>query len=123
MTTVAVRTFGVLTAAYGAYALARPEHLQRQAALEPATAVWVGRVVGVRDVVAGVAIVGATTPAARRTVLQVRAALDVVDLAVFGSLATTREGRTRALAAAGSWAMLAAMLARRVAPAEQRGRG
>lgn len=103
----------MLTLGYGAYALARPEHLHRQADLDPDQAVVAGRIVGARDVLSGLAIVAADTPDRRRGALFTRAAFDVADVAIFAAMSRSRGGRVRALTAAGTWATIATLLATR----------
>lgn len=102
----------MLTVAYGAYALARPEHLTRQASIDPARAPLIGRALGVRDVVSGLAITAVSAPSHVQAALRVRLLLDLTDVALFGALARTRAGRTRAVLAALSWTAIATTLAR-----------
>ncbi len=93
------------------YAFVHPDHLRRQAGLDPDTAARAGRIIGVRDVASGAAIVLARSPDARRAALLARVGCDVADLAVFGALARSRAGRARAMVAAGCWAAVALLLA------------
>ena len=106
--------YGVATAAYGAYALARPDHLSRHGGLgdpdDPDAAVRVlSRVIGVRDLTSGLLI--AASPG--RTPLALRAVFDLGDALVFGTQLPTPRGRRTVAAVAALWGGLAlALLAR-----------
>jgi hypothetical protein len=105
------RTFGLATAAYGLYALARPDHLSRHGGLgdpdRPDAGVrTLSRVIGVRDLISGATIAARPGPGP----LALRAAFDLGDAAVFGTqLPTPRARRTVAVVASG-WGALALLL-------------
>ena len=109
-THLATRVYGGLTATYGAYALARPEHLARQTGIDPATARTLGRLFGVRDIVSGLSLLVADSPRARIRALRLRVALDTADAVGFAGLAPLPSGRTRGAVAGGTWAVIALAL-------------
>ncbi len=105
------RTFGLATAAYGAYALARPDHLSRHGGLgdpdRPDAAVRVlSRTIGVRDLASGLYITACpgTTP------LALRAIFDLGDAAVFGTQLPTPKARRTVAVVATAWGALALVL-------------
>jgi len=106
------RTFGLATAAYGAYALARPDHLSRQGGLgdDPdrpdASVRALSRVIGVRDLASGAYIAGS----AGRTALVLRALFDAGDAAVFGTQLPTPQTRRKVAVIASAWGGLALLL-------------
>ena len=105
------RTYGLATAAYGAYALARPDHLSRHGSLgepdHPDHAVRVlSRTIGVRDLVSGLLITARPGP----TPLALRAAFDLGDAAVFGTQLPTPKARRTVAMVAAAWGSLALLL-------------
>src|SRR4051812_635819 len=88
------RTYGLATAAYGVYALVRPDHLSRHGGLGdpdyPDAAVRVlSRTIGVRDLASGLYIAACPTA----TPLALRATFDLGDAAVFGTQLPTPKAR------------------------------
>lgn len=110
-----IRVFGAATAAYGAYVLVRPGSLARPLGRRsPGEPVGFGfglieRIVGLRDVASGVAILAAAPGAPLVTALQVRMTADAVDSVVFSALATSTSTRAMAAGAAGGWFVLGAL--------------
>lgn len=116
MSTWLPRLLGVVTAAYGAAATTNPDFLIRPAGLDqdgptpPGTALAC-RAVGVRDLVSGVAMTAATTPAALRTAIAIRVASDLGDAAVLGTRLPDSQARRRTGAMALSWGLLCGLSA------------
>jgi hypothetical protein len=110
------RTFGLLTAAYGASAIVRPGTLARYSGLgdpaAPGAAVRaLSTTIGVRDLCSGAAIVLAPPGRPLRAALAARAAFDAGDALVFGTLCPTRRARVTIAAVAAGWGALAATAA------------
>lgn len=107
------RVLGWLTLGYGAYTLARPSSLARVAGLESGTAapsrsaLTLGRVVGTRDLLSGLAMVLARSGAPLRAAVVARVACDAVDVVGFGLSAPPRY-RPKVVAVAGGWGLLCA---------------
>ncbi len=109
------RALGVLTAAYGTYALLRPTSVARQLHTDrPRTAVRASRAIGVRDVLSGAAMVAAPAGAMLNTAVAARVAADTSDALFLSRLSAdpARRNLVRAVAlgwgaacaAAGVWA-------------------
>jgi hypothetical protein len=111
--TVIPRALGALTAAYGAYTLARPHSLARVAGLvtpdQPVSRATrnLGWAIGGRDFASGVAIMLAPAGAALRTALAVRVACDAGDAIGFG-VAVPRSSRAKVIAVAAGWGLICA---------------
>jgi hypothetical protein len=107
------RALGLLTAAYGVYTLARPQSLVRAAGLEthagPASpsGQTLGRVIGARDTLSGLAMVAARPGGPLRAAVAARVACDASDVVGFG-LSVPARSRVKVLAAAGGWGLLCA---------------
>jgi hypothetical protein len=112
-TAVFPRVLGALTLAYGAYTLARPQSLVRAAGLERTpdtvtrTGLTLGRVIGARDVLSGLAMTLASPGAPLRSAVLVRVACDASDVVGFGASVTSRD-RAKVLIAATGWGLLCA---------------
>ena len=101
------RTMGLLTAAYGISAIARPDILRRHGELDDTDAVRVlSTVVGIRDVVSGTLILLAPAGRPMTAALGVRVAFDLGDAAAFGTLLPTPRARRKIAAIALGWAAL-----------------
>lgn len=107
---VATRIFGLLTAGYGAYAVARPHHLTRQVGIDPHTARRTGHVLGTRDMLSGAAIVITAPSTTAGIPLLVRAVFDGIDTIGFGVLSPSQTGRRKAAGAAATWGVAASLL-------------
>jgi hypothetical protein len=110
------RIVGVLTALYGVSAILMPGVIGRHGGYRG----WESResgvrllsaVVGVRDVVSGVAIVAAPRGDALLAALAARVAFDVSDCAAFGALLPSPASRRKIAVVAGAWGALAAVSA------------
>jgi hypothetical protein len=110
------RIVGLLTAAYGASALLVPGVLGRQGGYRS----WESResgvrllsaVVGVRDIVSGIAILAAPRGDALLAALAARVAFDVSDCVAFGTLLPAPAARRKVAVIAGGWGALAAVSA------------
>ena len=110
------RVVGVLTAAYGVSAVAMPGVIGRHGGYRG----WESResavrllstVVGVRDVVSGVAIVVAPSGGVLLAALGARVAFDFADCAAFGMLLPEPAARRKVALVAGGWGTLAAVSA------------
>jgi hypothetical protein len=108
------RIFGALTALYGVSAILMPGVIGRHGGYRG----WESResgvrllsaVVGVRDVVSGVAIVLAPRGDALLAALAARVAFDLSDAAAFGRLLPSPAARRKIAAVAGAWGALAAV--------------
>ena len=112
--TAVPRALGALTAAYGAYTLARPDSLARLAGLvtsdRPASRATrnLGWAIGARDLLSGAAMMLAPTGAALRTALAVRVACDAGDAIGFG-LAVPPSSRPKVIAVAAGWGLVCAV--------------
>lgn len=108
------RIVGVLTALYGVSAILMPGVIGRHGGYPG----WESResgvrllsaVVGVRDLVSGVAIVAAPRGDALLAALAARVAFDLADCVAFGTLLPSPAARRKIAAVAGAWAALAAV--------------
>jgi hypothetical protein len=107
------RIVGILTAVYGASAIARPDVIGRHGGYadwrDPQSGVrLLSTVVGVRDLVSGIAIVAAPAGDALYAALGARVAFDASDAAAFGLMLPSTRGRRMVALVAGGWAALAA---------------
>jgi hypothetical protein len=107
------RVLGALTAAYGAYTLARPHSLARLAGLltsdrpaSPATR-NLGWAIGARDVVSGTAMMLAPPGPALRAALVARVAFDAGDAIGFG-VTVPASSRAKVIAVAAGWGLICA---------------
>jgi hypothetical protein len=111
--TVAPRVVGLLTAAYGVYTLLRPASLVRAADLTsgsgavPRAGQTLGRVIGARDLLSGVAMVTAPAGAPLQAAVVARVCCDVSDVVGFG-LTVPPRSRAKVMAVAGAWGAIAA---------------
>ena len=110
------RIVGILTAAYGVSAVLMPSVIGRNGGYRG----WESRdsgvrllsaVVGIRDVVSGVAIVAAPRGEALLAALAARVAFDLTDCVAFGTLLPAPSARRKVAAIAGGWGALAAVSA------------
>jgi len=110
------RIVGILTAAYGVSAILKPGVIGRHGGYRG----WESResgvrllsaVVGVRDVVSGVAIVLAPRGDALLAALAARVAFDLSDCVAFGTLLPAPGARRKIAGVAGAWGALAAVSA------------
>jgi hypothetical protein len=110
------RIVGLLTAIYGVSAILMPGVIGRHGGYRG----WESResgvrllsaLVGIRDIVSGVAIIAAPRGDALLAALAARVAFDVSDCIAFGTLLPSPAGRRRVAAAAGGWGALAALSA------------
>jgi hypothetical protein len=107
------RVLGWLTLGYGAYTLARPGSLARVAGLEPGhaspsrSALTLGRVIGTRDLLSGLAMVLAHSGAPLRAAVVARVACDAADVVGFGASVPPRH-RPKVVVFAGGWGLLCA---------------
>jgi hypothetical protein len=107
------RLLGWLTLGYGAYTLARPGSLARVAGLQPReaapsrSALALGRVVGTRDTLSGLAMVLARPGDPLRAAVVGRAACDAVDVVGFG-WSVPPQHRWKVVGVAGGWGLLCA---------------
>lgn len=107
--TAVPRIMGLLTAAYGVSAIARPDTIRRHGELEDTDAVrLLSTIVGVRDLVSGTLIVLAPAGRPLTAALGVRVAFDLGDAAAFGTLLPTSRARRKIAAVALGWAALCA---------------
>ena len=108
------RMVGILTAVYGLSAIVRPEVIARHGELDdPAIrrsgVALLSAIVGVRDVVSGVAILVAPSGAVLLAALAARVTFDAGDAALFGSLLPTRRGRRKIATVALGWGGVSAL--------------
>lgn len=112
-TTMVPRVLGTLTAAYGAYTLARPQSLARVAGLltpdRPASRATrnLGWAIGARDLVSGAAMMLAPPGAPLRAALAARVACDAGDAIGFG-VSVPRSSRANVIAVAAGWGAICA---------------
>jgi hypothetical protein len=110
------RLLGAATAAYGAAIIASPALLLKPSGMlrggrpEPEQAAFV-RVLGVRDLASGLAMLFAPSRKAMRTAIAVRVASDAGDLVVLGQALKENPARPKVVAVAGGWAALCALSA------------
>ena len=108
------RTIGALTFAYGAYTLARPQSLVRVSGLEPQTCrasrsgQTLGRVIGARDLMSGLAMVLLQPGPGLRAAVVARVCCDVSDVVGFG-LSVPAGSRAKVMAVAALWGSLSAL--------------
>jgi hypothetical protein len=110
------RIVGILTAAYGVSAVLMPGVIGRHGGYRGWESLESGvrllsAVVGVRDVVSGVAIVAAPRGDALLAALAARVAFDLSDCVAFGTLLPVPPARRKVAAVAGAWGALAAVSA------------
>ena len=107
------RILGWLTLGYGAYTLARPSSLVHAAGLEPRRSPVsrqgraLGRVIGGRDLLSGLAMVLAPAGTPLRAAVAVRVLADTVDVVGFGT-SVPQQYRARVIAVAAGWGVLCA---------------
>jgi hypothetical protein len=107
------RTLGLLTLGYGAYTLARPESLVHAADLAPRgedvsrSGRTLGRLVGARDLLSGVAMLVAPAGLPLRAAVTARVACDASDVVGFG-LSVPPRSRVKVVAVAAGWGLLCA---------------
>jgi hypothetical protein len=106
------RVLGALTAAYGVYTAVRPQSLLRASGLEKTadpsrSGRALARVIGVRDVLSGMAMVAAPPGPLLRAAVLARVASDGADVVGFGS-AVPDSHRAKVTAVAGGWGLLCA---------------
>ena len=107
----APRLLGAGTVAFGGLVLARPITLRLLCDVEDQRALrLLAGVVGVRDIVTGVALVTAPRGRPLRTVLLARVVLDAADGAMFGALACSPAKRRLARTAGLGFAAICAAL-------------
>ncbi len=109
---------GLLTAAYGAAMIVRPEVLIRPVGIQDLdTGTRLARLLGVRDVVSGLAMIVAPPGPALAAAVAARVASDLSDAVTFQALASDTNARRNVALAATGWATACAVtgvLARRV---------
>lgn len=110
------RIVGILTALYGVSAVAKPGVIGRHGGYErwrePQSAVrLLSTVVGVRDLVSGVAIVAAPCGGYLYAALGARVAFDYADAAAFGLYLPSDRGRRIVALVAAGWGAVAAVSA------------
>jgi hypothetical protein len=107
------RVLGVLTLAYGAYTFVRPEALLRAAGLgSPSGSAspsgkTLGRLVGGRDLLSGLAMIVARPGPSLEAAVLVRVACDASDVVAFG-LSVPRQSRVKVVAVAAAWGLMCA---------------
>jgi hypothetical protein len=110
------RAVGVLTAVYGMSAVAMPGVIGRHGGYRG----WESResavrllsaVVGVRDIVSGIAIVLAPSGGVLLAAIAARVAFDLTDCVAFGTLLPEPAARRKVALIAGGWGALAAVSA------------
>jgi hypothetical protein len=103
------RTMSSLTAGYGAFALARPDHLGKAigaARQDMAGLNLLARSYGVRDLgISSLGILG-RSPGAVRAAMLLRIAMDLGDAALLSTKVESDRARTKVLAATLGWATL-----------------
>lgn len=107
------RIVGGLTAAYGAYTFIRPDSLGRAAGLRPRdepgtpTGRALGRLVGARDVLSGIAMAIAPVGAPLTAAVIARVACDTTDAIGLG-LSVRPASRLKVIGVTAGWALLSA---------------
>ncbi len=110
-----VRTLGVLTAAYGAAVIVRPEVMAKPTGMvdrhgrAPSAVALLTRAVGVRDVASGLAMVFAPSRRTLDLAVAVRVASDLGDGVVFGTTLSDKGLRAKAAGVAGGWGVVNAL--------------
>ena len=108
------RIVGILTALYGLSAIARPDIIARHGELDSpdqrrSAVALLSAIVGVRDLVSGVAIVVAPCGGVLLAALAARVAFDGADAVVFGRLLPTPRARRKIAAVALGWGGISAL--------------
>jgi hypothetical protein len=108
------RMVGILTAIYGLSAIAKPDVIARHGELDdPAMrrsgVALLSTIVGIRDLVSGVAIVVAPSGGVLLAALAARVTFDAGDAALFGSLLPTRRARRKIATVALGWGGISAL--------------
>jgi hypothetical protein len=108
------RIVGILTAVYGLSAIVRPGVIARHGELDdPAIrrsgVALLSAMVGVRDLVSGVAIVAAPCGGVLLAALAARVTFDAGDAVLFGSLLPTRRARRKIATVALGWGGVSAL--------------
>jgi hypothetical protein len=107
------RALGVLTLAYGAYTLIRPQSLVRAADLDAvdqgpsAPGQTLGRLIGMRDVLSGVAMTLSPSGTPLQAAVAARVACDASDVVAFG-LSVPPRSRVKVIAVAAAWGLVCA---------------
>ena len=105
-----VQLMGLLTAAYGGALIAKPEVLIRPVGIEDHdTGARVARVLGIRDVLSGLAMIVAPPGPALAVAVAARVASDLSDAASFQGLAPDAQARRKVALAAIGWAAACAI--------------
>jgi hypothetical protein len=105
-----VQLMGLLTAAYGGALILKPEVLIRPVGIEDYdTGARVARVLGVRDVLSGLAMIVAPPGPALAIAVAARVASDLSDAASFQGLAPDAPARRKVAIAAIGWATACAI--------------
>jgi hypothetical protein len=105
------RVLGWLTLGYGAYTLLRPDSLAHAAGLEPRdgpttrSGTALARVIGMRDIISGAAMVAARPGLPLRAAVVARAACDTSDLVGLG-LTVPPGSRSKVIAVTAGWGLL-----------------
>lgn len=108
------RLLGLATAGYAASVIAQPRILLRPSGIDTAdepsaAAATLARAVGGRDLVTGLAMALAPTPAGMRTAIAARVGCDAADVALFAAVLRGRPEQTKAIAVAAGWGALCAL--------------
>lgn len=107
------RALGALTAAYGLYTFARPQSLIRATELTeklgPASEQgrWIGRLIGARDILSGLALIAAPQGRALQAAVAARVGADLADTAGFGAT-VPGHARAKVVAVTTGWAAICA---------------
>ncbi len=110
------RLLGAATAVYGAAVVVKPALLLKPSGLlrgnkpEPEQEIFV-RVLGIRDLASGLAMLFAPSRKAMRTAIAVRVASDAGDLVVLGGALRDKPAGPKVMAVAGGWGALCALSA------------
>lgn len=105
------RLYGLASAAYGAYALYKPEHIAEAAGVSEESAESLGRIFAARDIPSGAAIAFAPRGKWLVTALLARATFDTIDAVGFGTALDDRSKGLRIAVIALSWGAIAVALA------------
>ncbi|PGH04709.1 hypothetical protein GX51_03376 [Blastomyces parvus] len=90
MSTAAIYILSSLRCVVGVSFLAAPTHIAHIISVPPTpTALSIGRVGGVRDIVFGAALLAAKSPAMKRNILAVGVVSDIVDIVAVSTLYAT----------------------------------
>ena len=105
-----VQLMGLLTAAYGVALIVRPEVLIRPVGIQDVdTGERIARVLGIRDVVSGLAMIVAPPGPALVAAVAARVASDLSDVASLQALASDAQARRNVALAATGWATACAV--------------